>query len=74
MRGKGIKDIINTAQTCAKEVQEGLDIIQGGGNGLEERGSKSSIEEIMKGVKEIKKGKKKLAGSSGRHIKAPQGG
>lgn len=60
LKGKDIKDVMDEARKCGRELQEGLLIIQGGGNNLTQLGAEDTVKEVIEGIKKVKAQKKNL--------------
>ena len=58
LRGKGIEDVARVAREKMRGLEEGMLILQGGGNGLRQLGPEQTARSIMECVREVKKEKK----------------
>ena len=55
LSGKGIGDIVEVARERMRGLEEGMLILQGGGNGLRQLGPEQPVRKVMECVREVKK-------------------
>lgn len=58
LSGKGIEEVVETARESMRGLQEGMLILQGGGNGLRQLGPEQTVRKVMECVREVKRVKK----------------
>ena len=58
LSGKGIEDIAQVARERMRGLEEGMLILQGGGNGLRQLGPEQTVRKVMECVREVKKERK----------------
>ena len=58
LSGKGIEEVIEAARESMSGLQEGMLILQGGGNGLRQLGPEQTVRRVMEFVREVKREKK----------------
>ena len=58
LSGKGIGDVTEMAKEKMRGLEEGMVILQGGGNGLRQLGPEQTVKKIMECVREVKREKK----------------
>ncbi|KAF2345156.1 SGNH hydrolase-type esterase domain [Trinorchestia longiramus] len=64
LRGKGVKEISEYAEKVIDDMDEGMVIVQGGGNGLLENGNEATVNAIMKVVERAQKKNVRVAVTS----------
>ncbi|KAG0724644.1 hypothetical protein GWK47_040155 [Chionoecetes opilio] len=60
LSGKGMEDVVKEVREQVKGVQEGMVIMQGGGNSLRRLGPEQTVGKVMECLKDIKKDRKKV--------------
>ena len=60
LRGKGVDSIAMEARQSVESVNEGMVVLQGGGNSLREDGPKRTAEKMLECVRQMKKDRKKV--------------
>ena len=58
LSGKGVGDIVQAARENMRGLEEGMLILQGGGNGLRHLGPEQTVQRLMECVREVKREKK----------------
>ncbi|KAF2350351.1 SGNH hydrolase-type esterase domain [Trinorchestia longiramus] len=64
LRGKGVKEICGYAEKVIDDMNEGMVIVQGGGNGLLQNGREATVNAIMKVVERARKKNVRVAVTS----------
>ncbi|KAG0724256.1 hypothetical protein GWK47_040956 [Chionoecetes opilio] len=60
LSGKGMEDVVKEVREQVNGVQEGMVIMQGGGNSLRRLGPEQTVGKVMECLKDIKKDRKKV--------------
>ena len=58
LSGKGVGEVVQAAKESMRGLEEGMLILQGGGNGLRQLGPAQTVQKLMECVREVKREKK----------------